>query len=386
MRLVFSVAFLIATSLAARAQIFADFSTTLGDFTAQLDYTSSPRTSANFITLAQGSRAWVDSENGAVRTHTPYYNGIIFHRVIEGFVNQAGSQNGIGTDGPGYTFPDEVSNDLTFDAPYLLAMANSGPNTNGSQFFITVGTPSNLNGVHTIFGSITSGTNVIDSINTVATDNNNKPTTPVTINSVTIRRVGAEAIAFDETAQLLPSIQSVTPTISFPTSAATLNTGQSPGTTLRIYASPDLISWTPQSRYLDSLSSAQNTFETGVSAAQQFFFSSEVAWPSDALAPSDYFGKSLTIIANGSTFMMDINQLGNIIVGTFTINDSVPSNITELRLEETQGYGSRLLVFSEAFVPFRFNIGFDQPTSGRITGTAFSASPIALSGTFTIVP
>lgn len=386
MKFILFLCLLHATILTSRAQIFADFSTTLGDFTAELDYSNSPLTVANFISLAQGSRSWVDSKNGAVRVNTPYYNGIIFHRVITGFVNQAGSQNGLGTDSPGYTFPDEVSNGLSFDTPYLLAMANSGPNTNGSQFFITLGTPSNLNGVHTIFGSITSGREVIDTINTVATDANNKPTTPVTINSVTIRRVGVEATAFDEAAQLLPIVQSVSPAISFSARTAILIAEQLPQTTLRIYSSPDLVNWSPQSRYLDSLSSIQNTFDTGTSAPQQFFFTSKVNWPADAIAPESYLGKKLTITANGSTFVLNANPPGSPIIGTLSIDGGNPSTITELSHEEMQGYGSRFVIFSENFVPIRFNIGFDQPAAGRVTGTAFTNPTIPLTGTFILAP
>src|SRR5690606_30528949 len=98
-----------------------------------------PQTVANFIGLAEGSRAWIDPATGAVMNGEPFYDGITFHRVIEGFMNQAGSRNGLGTDGPGYTFRDETDNGLDHSQPYVLSMANSGPNTNGSQFFVTAG-------------------------------------------------------------------------------------------------------------------------------------------------------------------------------------------------------------------------------------------------------
>jgi cyclophilin family peptidyl-prolyl cis-trans isomerase len=386
MRVPLSFCLLILASPPLRGQIYSDFTTSLGNFTVELDYTNSPRTVANFITLAEGSRNWVNSANGAVRTNTPYYDGIVFHRVIAGFVNQAGSQNGIGTDGPGYAFPDEVSNGLTFSSPYLIAMANSGPNTNGSQFFITVDTPTSLDGVHTIFGSVSSGTSVIDAINAVTTDDDDKPVTDVTINSVTIRRVGAAAIAFDASSQILPAVQGANPTISFPTGTATLNISQAPRSSLSIYASPDLLTWTPEIRYLDTTRSTQNSFDTGISEARHFFATSSITWPTDAHAPDTYLGRNLTLIVNGSTLVLDANPPGSSTIGTLSLDGGTPSTVTELRHETTQGYGSTILVFSEGFVPIRFNLGYDSTSTGRVTGTAFATNPFSLTGTFTLAP
>ncbi len=107
-------------------QILADFQTSMGAFTCELKYVESPQAVANFVGLAEGSRPWVDPATGAVRTGTPYDNGVKFHRVIAGFMNQSGSRNGLGTDGPGYTFRDEVTNGLTQSAAGVLSMANSG--------------------------------------------------------------------------------------------------------------------------------------------------------------------------------------------------------------------------------------------------------------------
>src|SRR5579859_3029057 len=117
--------------------IFADFTTSMGNFTCQLSYSNTPAAVANFIGLVTGQRAWLDLTTGEVRTND-FYDGITFHRVISGFMIQAGSPNGLGTDGPGYNFVDEFSPSLNFSTPWMLAMANSGPDSNGSQFFITV--------------------------------------------------------------------------------------------------------------------------------------------------------------------------------------------------------------------------------------------------------
>lgn len=154
--------------------VFADFSTTLGDFTVKLAMEGAPRTVANFASLAEGSRPWVDPLNGVVRYDTPYYDGIIFHRVIEGFMNQGGCPLGIGDSGPGYRFRNEFEGGL-LHVRHVISMTNSGPNTNGSQFFITVGETPWLNGLHTVFGGVVAGGDVADAINAVETGPDDKP-------------------------------------------------------------------------------------------------------------------------------------------------------------------------------------------------------------------
>src|SRR5205085_264463 len=132
--------------------ILAHFKTSEGDFSARL-YDETPATVANFTGLADGTKEWTDPRSGK-KVKQPYYNGTIFHRVIDGFMIQGGDPLGQGTGGPGYTFGDEFHPELAFDRPYLLAMANAGPGTNGSQFFITVGPTPHLNRKHTIFGEV----------------------------------------------------------------------------------------------------------------------------------------------------------------------------------------------------------------------------------------
>src|SRR5579859_3065661 len=127
-------------ALGASAQtngIFADFTTSMGSFSCQLSYSNSPAAVANFIGLATGQRAWLDLTTGEARTNA-FYDGLTFHRVISGFMIQGGSPNGQGTDGPGYAFADQFSSSLNFNSPWMLAIANSGKDSNGSQFFVTV--------------------------------------------------------------------------------------------------------------------------------------------------------------------------------------------------------------------------------------------------------
>ena len=146
-----------------------------------------PKTVRNFVELAEGGREWTNPKTRAT-TKDKLYDGTIFHRVIAGFMIQGGDPLGTGTGGPGYKFADEIHPDLRFDKPYLLAMANAGPGTNGSQFFITVAATPWLNGKHTIFGEVIDGVDVIKAITQVPTAPGDRPVTPVVLQSVTITR------------------------------------------------------------------------------------------------------------------------------------------------------------------------------------------------------
>lgn len=166
----------------------AIISTSMGDITVKLYPDKTPVTVSNFVGLAQGSINWVSPTTGEETNGQPLYNNTIFHRVIPDFMIQGGDPLGTGTGGPGYKFKDEIVPDLTFDKPYLLAMANAGPNTNGSQFFITVAATPWLTGKHTIFGEVTTGQDVVDKIATTPTDSSDKPLTNITIKTIQIIR------------------------------------------------------------------------------------------------------------------------------------------------------------------------------------------------------
>jgi peptidyl-prolyl cis-trans isomerase A (cyclophilin A) len=146
-----------------------------------------PKTVRNFVELAEGSREWTDPRTRQA-TSAKLYDGTVFHRVIPRFMIQGGDPLGTGTGGPGYQFADEFHPDLKFDRPYLLAMANAGPGTNGSQFFITVAPTPHLNNRHTIFGEVIDGTDVVDRISQVQTGRNDRPVQDVVIESVDIER------------------------------------------------------------------------------------------------------------------------------------------------------------------------------------------------------
>jgi peptidyl-prolyl cis-trans isomerase A (cyclophilin A) len=173
-------------------QLFATLKTNQGDIRIELYPDHAPKTVANFVELAEGSREWTDPRNGAKST-APLYDGTQFHRVISGFMIQGGDPLGTGTGGPGYRFADEFHPELQFSEPYMLAMANAGPNTNGSQFFLTVGATSWLNFKHTIFGRVADDESrrVVDTIAALDTDGSDRPRTPVIIESVVVERVAA---------------------------------------------------------------------------------------------------------------------------------------------------------------------------------------------------
>jgi peptidyl-prolyl cis-trans isomerase A (cyclophilin A) len=167
---------------------YAHFETTLGNFTIELFDTKAPNTVANFVGLAEGTKTWTHPKTGEKHTNTPYYDGIVFHRVIQGFMIQGGDPLGLGYGGPGYQFDDEFHPGLRHDRAGILSMANAGPKTNGSQFFITLGPTPHLDRRHSVFGAVTEGLDVVQKIGGVPTDRNDRPVTPVVMKKVTIER------------------------------------------------------------------------------------------------------------------------------------------------------------------------------------------------------
>jgi peptidyl-prolyl cis-trans isomerase A (cyclophilin A) len=165
----------------------ATLHTSAGDIVITLFDNHAPKTVRNFVELATGAKEWTHPGTRA-KTTDNLYDGTVFHRVISGFMIQGGDPLGRGTGDAGYKFADEFHPELQFDRPYLLAMANSGPNTNGSQFFITVGATPWLNRKHTIFGEVADADSraVVDAIAATKVGANDRPTTDQTINSVTI--------------------------------------------------------------------------------------------------------------------------------------------------------------------------------------------------------
>jgi peptidyl-prolyl cis-trans isomerase A (cyclophilin A) len=166
---------------------FATFETTEGTFTVRFFDEEAPLTVANFVGLAEGTKEWTDPRTSE-KKQAPFYDGIVFHRVIDGFMIQGGDPLGRGFGGPGYKFADEFHPSLRHDRPGILSMANSGPNTNGSQFFITLGPTPHLDNRHTIFGVVERGLDIVQRIGKVKTGAQDRPLNEVVIKKVTIER------------------------------------------------------------------------------------------------------------------------------------------------------------------------------------------------------
>jgi peptidyl-prolyl cis-trans isomerase A (cyclophilin A) len=179
-----------AVPLPSDPGLYAIIYTSEGNIVCRLFEKDAPKAVANFVGLATGKKAWTDPATGKL-VHRPLYSGTIFHRVVPDFMIQGGDPLADGTGSPGYSFEDEFNGDQQFDHPGILAMANSGPNTNGSQFFITVAPTPWLNHKHTIFGEVVSGQDVADAISKVPRNDSDKPNTPVRIVRILIRRVPA---------------------------------------------------------------------------------------------------------------------------------------------------------------------------------------------------
>jgi peptidyl-prolyl cis-trans isomerase A (cyclophilin A) len=168
--------------------IYANVDTTEGSFTIHLFDKEAPRTVENFVGLAEGTKEWTDPSTGETKK-APYYDGVTFHRVIKGFMIQGGDRLGTGTGGPGYKFGDEFHPSRRHERAGILSMANAGPNTNGSQFFITLGPTPHLDNRHTVFGEVVEGLDVVKKIGEVQTGRQDRPVTAVVMNKVTINRV-----------------------------------------------------------------------------------------------------------------------------------------------------------------------------------------------------
>ena len=167
--------------------IYAEFHTTEGNFTIRLYDAEAPKTVENFVGLAEGTKEWTGPRTNKKVTQ-PYYDGIVFHRVIDGFMIQGGDPLGQGVGGPGYNFADEFHPSLRHNKAGILSMANRGPNTNGGQFFITLGPTPHLDNRHSVFGEVVDGMDVVRQIGSTKTGAGDRPVKDVVINTIKIDR------------------------------------------------------------------------------------------------------------------------------------------------------------------------------------------------------
>ncbi len=177
-----------AINVPGTGKLYARFHTSMGNLVIELEEERAPNTVKNFVGLATGTQEWKDPKSGEVKKNTPLYDGVIFHRVIPNFMIQCGDPLGQGTGGPGYRFKDEFHPQLRHSGPGILSMANSGPGTNGSQFFITEKATGHLDDRHSVFGKVVAGGDLVGQIARVPTAAQDRPKEPVVLKKVEIFR------------------------------------------------------------------------------------------------------------------------------------------------------------------------------------------------------
>lgn len=364
--------------------IYAEFSTSMGSFTCRLEYALAPRTCANFIALATGQRPWLHEPSGLVRTN-PAFNGGIFHRVVSNFVIQAGSPTGLPNGGPGYDILDEFTPSLRHDAFGVLSMANNGPDSGGSQFFVTMGAKPGLDDIYSVFGRYYGGSNVIYNINRVATDSNEKPLANVLLNSVLIRRVGAAAIAFNINTNLLPWVTNQNLRVRLQSGTVNLSFSNQLSTEVRLYSSPQLSQWTETKFGINVVNPPLTNIATAPVLSREFFRLAQIQYAQTLFVPKNVLNKTVTLnLANGNgTFVIQFNGSGG---GSYTWTGGSSGAVLFYDFRQDPYRGRFLpLVLENFFYNFDLHLDYDSLTAGTLKGMAYPAigNPVTLSGTFT---
>jgi peptidyl-prolyl cis-trans isomerase A (cyclophilin A) len=365
--------------------IYADFTTSMGSFTCRLEYATAPKAVANFIGLATGARPWLDLPSGVARTNA-FYNGLTFHRVVPGFVIQAGSPNGQGTDGPGYVFPDEISPALRFTNTGILAMANTGTNSNGSQFFITATNTPHLNDGYTIFGELSGGTNVVLAINQVATNGNSQPLTNVYIQNVGIRRVGTAAQAFDINAQNLPLVTNLPLKITNSSGKISLSFSNRLYADNRLYSMTNFSSRTAELLGIEIGPATTNTIFWALDAPTRFFTLAQVQYPTSTFAPKTVLNRSIALLFSGGSPLLT-NNFDSVGGGTYTFKNGASTSagtITAYSWIQEAYRGDLWPIYFSGIVPMTLRLNFTGANGGIFNGTAYGSPPAAVSGTFVL--
>jgi cyclophilin family peptidyl-prolyl cis-trans isomerase len=378
-----------AIAVPAADGLYASVETTSGAFTIDLDFARTPKTVANFVGLAEGTRAWVDSENGEI-SNEPFYDGLKIPRAEPGFVIQFGSPTNTLSGGPGYQFGDEFHPDVGHHGAGFVSMANSGADTNGSQLFVTLAATNFLDKKHSVFGRVVEGLNVVQAIG-------GQPASSVTINKVTIVRVGAAAEGFDPTAWGLPVVRDTEEQLDVSAAPASyvLNYLPRPFTQFTAFNSSVLTNW--QSTDVQFLSSAPPAdFDVTPQSAgndQQFFNLVEVEY---SPVPETLNGLTFDLTLTSSdpdqsltmTFTADervANDPANPL-GSYTLNpDPITGVISAYTWNQDLHHG-QIGVILDGIGTFFFNCDFAPDGSGTFTGYASggnSAGPFPFFGPFT---
>lgn len=391
----FSLLFQSSEAQTVDVGLFAVIETSQGTIRAQLEYEKVPTIVANFVGLIEGSQASLDLPSGALNQGGEFYDGMIFHRVIDDFMIQTGSPNGRGTDGPGYVFQDEFDPSLTHE-PFVLSMANSGPNSNGSQFFIPVKETPWLNNVHSVFGKVVDGTEVVTAISKVATDQGDRPLEEVMLKSIRIERVGAAAEAFSVASVQLPVVRHLQTTWRRTDGLFRLDATFQRNSDVQLYASLDLQEWTSERLAFFGDDEAAPDLPVDVSDVvagrrKNFFRIAEIAYPTVVFPPPFVVGKTLeasvTRFGSSATSSSLDYQFNTPTTGkaTFGSNPAVDISVFLYRIDSPTK--ATLIVPSDLIAPLnltQFSLNFTSGTTGTFTALlprGFPA-PITMEGTF----
>ena len=384
----------------AVAQIYADVQVAQvgaavnvnGTFTITLEHQKAPAAVANFIGLATGQRGWLDLNTGAIR-YDGFYNGITFHRVVANFVSQTGSRNGLGTDGPGYTFRDEIDPTLSH-VNYAVAMANSGKNTNGSQFYVCKGAQTALDGGYTIFGLVTAGQAICDAINATPVSGST-PVAPITIQSVSI--YGPSLAAFNLDPAWLPKVRSANPVALKSGATFTIAHDRLPYSEYPGWRSTDVTAWTKfTGSYFGSDAPTTDIDVTSIVTGPAHFFRHarvDYSAAKNPFMPASMGGRSFTFTSNfpfisdvvfnapgtGGTWSLRTSANGSIAVVTHTQAPYIPS--LYMKWNSTAAYGFDL--------QFLYKLNYTSANSGTFTGQSNASGYTnvnSIVGTFTTTP
>ncbi|MFW2479560.1 MAG: peptidylprolyl isomerase [Lentimonas sp.] len=374
--------------------LYAKVETTAGTFYARLEFELAPMTVANFVGLAEGSRPWIDNNTGAI-SNAPYYDGLLIPRAEAGFVIQMGSPTNTLSGGPGYSFCDEFHYGLSHSTAGVLSMANSGADTNGSQFFITLAATTFLDDKHSVFGLIVEGLDIVTAIG-------NLPISSVTIQQISILRIGTAATAFDPTQWGLPVARDVgIHQISVNTSpeSVLLDFDRTPFTEFVVHHSSDLETWaqfddasftqldaaTPETADLTSVSTGEN---------KHFYRATAVTYdpvPASANGLTINLNFLSSLASETLTLVLTDEPRGSTDytnpVGNYTLNDITTGAIGAYLWGQSLQRG-QIGVALEDIGLIYFNLKFNADGSGVFTGDGIFGSdgPFPYYGTFTWAP
>ncbi len=364
----------------------------VGEFSCKLEFTKVPRTVANFVGLAEGSRPFVDFQSGHA-ARRPFYNGITFHRVVKlptPFVIQAGSPKGDGSDGPGYTFRDEFDVTLRHSKAGILSMANSGLNSNGSQFFVTLAATAWLDDVHSVFGEVVEGMSVVNSVQQGDV-----------IESLAIVRNGAAAQAFDASAHGLPVIEEGNPTLAKTLTGFELNYAQPANAEFFVFHSDALATWSrlaaKELEGVNPVVASRDVSAVTAGKAMKFFNVARVQYPDAIFTPPSVVGRRLSLanVSSAGTYAL-VFSLAGATTGTYSLTPTgqaaVNGPVTSYTWDQ-EAYRGRLLASFSGLAAgndpiTRANISyvFTSPAGGTAAGsfTTQRDQTLPLKGTFTV--